>query len=85
MLLLLAILACHQCHDDHLTTGNHPVGIVYDTSRADLKQPAPRQLLVDGRVECTSCHVTHEDESAVRFRLRAENATALCISCHVLR
>lgn len=83
--LLLAILTCNSCHEDHVAYGDHPVGIAYDVTRADLRKPAPRELLIDGRVECTSCHVTHEEESVVRFRLRAENATTLCVSCHVLR
>jgi len=83
--LLLAILTCNQCHDDHASESDHPVGVIYDASRASLKKPAPRELLVDGRVECTSCHVPHEEENAVSHRLRAENVTALCNSCHVVR
>jgi predicted CXXCH cytochrome family protein len=83
--LLLAVLTCNPCHDDHSATGNHPVGVTYDSSRADLKRPAPRELLIDGRVECASCHVPHEEESAAAHRLRAESTTALCMSCHVVR
>jgi len=83
--LLFAILTCGQCHDDHSASGNHPVGVSYDGARAELKRPAPRELLVDGRVECTSCHVPHEEESAAAHRLRAESVTALCNNCHVVR
>lgn len=82
--LLLAVLTCNQCHADRTTAGDHPVGVVYDTARADLKRPAPRDLLVDGKVECTSCHVPHEEESAFPHRLRSETTTALCNSCHVV-
>jgi len=84
-MLLLSVLNCNQCHADRTSADDHPVGIVYDASRPNLKRPAPRELLVDGKVECTSCHVTHEEESAVSHRLRAENMTALCNSCHVVR
>ena len=84
-LLLAAIFTCNQCHEEHAAAGNHPVGVVYDSARSNLKRPAPRELLVDGRVECTSCHVTHEEASAYSRRLRAESTTALCVSCHDVR
>lgn len=40
-------------------------------------------LLVDGRVECTTCHYTHQEVTDNRFRLKvAGNTTPLCIACH---
>ena len=79
--------ACDSCHDpEHRDT--HPVAIDYATARrgnpSRLKPAnAVASLLVDGRVECTSCHVSHETENDRRYRLRMDE-NALCLSCHVV-
>lgn len=41
-------------------------------------------LLVEGRVECASCHYTHEEPTETSFRLRMVNGSyvPLCTSCH---
>lgn len=42
------------------------------------------KLLVDGKVECSSCHYTHEEFTETSFRLRMANGSyvGLCTSCH---
>lgn len=91
---------CYSCHSD-TQRDSHPVGTLYDQARitgsSDLvpsTSPSPfgstvaKDLLVEGRVECVSCHFTHAEETSVRYRLRIpDNApqrgyTALCVSCH---
>lgn len=77
---------------------SHKVDVVYERMRAGstaaLKPSSARTpfggtiadaLLVDGRIECTTCHYTHEETTGSSFRLRApEGGTyvALCTSCH---
>jgi hypothetical protein len=91
---------CYLCHSD-TQRDSHPVGILYDgapiTGSSDLLRSASaspfgstiaKDLLVDGRVECVSCHFTHAEETSARYRLRIPEIgaqpgyTALCVSCH---
>lgn len=40
-------------------------------------------MLVDGRVECTSCHVDHSVDTDLRYRFRTgADSTRLCRACH---
>lgn len=40
-------------------------------------------MLIDGRVECTSCHVDHSVETDLRYRFRTgADSTRLCRACH---
>ena len=76
------IAACFTCHPD-TARDSHPVGIVYRSSEMVLPATkVPKDLLVDGRVECESCHFTHAEETANPFRLRRADETKLCESCH---
>ncbi len=62
---------CLSCHD--LGPRSHRIGVEV--------RNAPPEMLVDGRIECTTCHVSHERDTADPFRLRAEPAQ-LCVTCH---
>ena len=80
--------ACDSCHAAE-NRDTHPVSIDY--ARARLHDPmrykpataAVTALLVDGKVECTSCHVSHDDQTDQRYRLRMDE-NALCLTCHVM-
>ena len=88
---------CIRCHEN-AAPDSHPYSIVYRAKlygESQIRQPAAPSgfgatiaddFLIDGRVECTSCHASHEQEIDSKFRLRlpGENATALCVSCHKL-
>ncbi len=44
-------------------------------------EPVTRLLDVNGKVQCTSCHSAHSNES--RYMLRMDNrGSALCLACH---
>lgn len=90
---------CRACHDGTkaptMGTG-HVVEINYAEARkqnADsLRAPdAPSGLgnsvaadmLVNGRVECQTCHIPHDIETKNAYRLRAQ-ILPLCSSCHIL-
>jgi hypothetical protein len=77
---------------------SHKVDVVYERIRAGstaaLKPSSAATpfggsiadaLLVEGRVECMTCHYTHEETTASSFRLRIPEGAAqvaLCTSCH---
>lgn len=83
-------------------TNNHPISITYDNlSDLQLKDPATAvmangdtvaSLLVNGRVECSTCHDVHNRESVPATHLLREatkgvdvtgaGASALCFVCH---
>jgi predicted CXXCH cytochrome family protein len=76
--------------------GDHPVSFVYDSLLAEqdgqLSNPATapsglgstiaEDMLVGGKMECTSCHNVH-DSAGPRGLLHKSNAgSALCMTCH---
>ena len=91
---------CRACHDGTKAQamGNgHVVEVVYADARSanpdSFRAPsAPSGLggtvagdmLVNGKVECQTCHIPHETETANRYRLRAQ-ILPLCNSCHILK
>ena len=99
--------ACTPCHSSTESPPyNHPVGIDYEAARwrhalrpvtapSGLGSTVAADLLVSGRVECASCHATHEEESTTPYRLRLPDpnrqpivpgvrvvTTSLCGACH---
>lgn len=76
--------------------GNHPVGVDYDrlqmrggeglhpsASASGLGGTIADDLLVQGRVECTSCHDQHAGHGDGTIRLRMNNdGSRLCLACH---
>lgn len=99
---------CVSCHATAANHGNHPTGVSYAERHGVNRTLRPaaassgfgstiaNDLLVAGRVECSSCHVTHEEETVMPFRLRTRTVLdvgtfdyrseyiALCTSCHQL-
>ena len=88
---------CIGCHRDAATAA-HPYSVRYVARRDGESQIRPSSMpsgfggtiaadfLVNGRVECATCHATHEQETDSKFRLRVsgDNPTPLCEACHVL-
>jgi hypothetical protein len=83
-------------------TNNHPISITYDfVADPELYDPATRtwdngdlvsRTLVNGRVECSTCHDVHDRESLpgthlLRARTKGDNLTGagaseMCLTCH---
>lgn len=64
---------CASCHAAEVHD-SHPVGVVARTTSP---------LLINGKVECVSCHYTHAEASETKARLRTTTTTTdLCESCH---
>ena len=88
---------CIGCHEA-ATVDSHAYAIDYvprSYGESQLKPPTmpsgfgstiASDFLVNGRIECASCHAPHEQETDNRFRMRiaGDNPTALCNACHVL-
>ena len=69
---------------------DHPVNFLYDSALASADgglvnptgNPAVSNLLIGGFVQCSSCHDVH-DPSFVPFLRVTNDASALCLTCHV--
>lgn len=90
-------MTCHDgtAGPQVLRENNHPVGVTYalQTDRpASLRSPyspsglggsIAEDLLVDGRVECISCHDQHTGHGEGKMMLRMTNeGSRLCLVCH---
>ncbi len=71
-------------------SNDHPVSFVYSASlaaaRGELVNPATLtgrvRLDATGQLQCTACHDPHDDTNA-KFLVVANQASALCQTCHV--
>ena len=64
---------------------DHPVSITYvpgTETGQDAELVAAPVLLIDGKVECASCHDVHDDTHG-NFLVMANTASALCLECHI--
>jgi len=69
---------------------DHPVSFVYSASlaaaRGELVNPATLtgrvRLDASGQLQCTACHDPHDDTNG-KFLVMANQASALCQTCHV--
>ena len=83
---------CKDCHSARnvgnystapaTNKGSHPVGVTYSGTGSVKATPTGGLLAVGGRVECSSCHKTHNAATSDGTMLRAINNAALCNSCH---
>ena len=76
---------------------DHPVSFVYDADLAardgGLVDPTTTQsglggtiyhdLLVDGKMECTSCHDVHSHLSSRGLLRKPNKLSSLCLTCHI--
>jgi len=70
---------------------DHPISMTYPTPAQDSNFNIPSDLqdgwgagdvrLVDGKVECVSCHNVH-DPSIPPFLVKSNAGSALCLKCH---
>lgn len=76
---------------------NHPISFTYDfalsqkdgklndpeTTTSGLGNTISIDLLVDGKVECTSCHTPHKTSSTSGMLKISNSRSKLCLTCHV--
>ncbi len=78
-------------------TTSHPVSITYTTATASadgsLFDPSSassgvgpgtvdEDILIDGKVECSSCHDVHDKLSLTGMLVKSNAVSALCMTCH---
>lgn len=86
---------CHSARDvgtwgaSASNKGSHPVGVTYPNSDPDYNASPtnPKILIVNSKVECTSCHGVHDVTGTLGLTndgnlLRVTNNDALCTNCH---
>ncbi|MCF6340518.1 MAG: cytochrome c3 family protein [Sulfurimonas sp.] len=66
---------------------DHPVSVSYNAAKVFKPgefrdSPINGLKLVDGNVECVSCHDPHAPENGIFLRVANTNS-ALCLSCHI--
>jgi len=75
--------------------GSHVYGVDYEAARTRRRSLRPsgapsgfgstiaNDLLMNGRVECTTCHTPHEQPNGNAYRLRyGKRFAELCTGCH---
>lgn len=83
---------CKNCHsvrnimryiDNPANKGSHPVGITYPVADTlFFAAPQNSMVLVNSKVECSSCHSVHNASTNDGYILRQTNDDVLCMSCH---
>jgi predicted CXXCH cytochrome family protein len=75
---------------------DHPVSFIYDASLAtadgELYDPTAtssglggtiqKDLLINDKIQCASCHDAHNDSNGNFLRIR-NDASTLCLTCHI--
>lgn len=78
-------------------SNDHPVSFTYNTALAtddgELADPSLAQsglggtidddMLISGKMQCSSCHDVHNTASINYMLLKSNSASALCLTCHV--
>ncbi len=76
---------------------NHPISFTYDfllaqkdrelyipeTTPSGLGNTIRNDLLIDGKMECISCHNPHETRSDTKMLLISNEKSKLCLTCHI--
>lgn len=93
---IAACMSCHDGSAAIVirAAASHPVGVGYDQRRAWQRSLRPStaasgfgstiaaDMLVDGKVVCTSCHERHDSGTGNPFQLRDARAPRVCLACH---
>ena len=77
-------------------SNDHPISITYDAALASadggLNNPATAlsglggtiaaNMLVSGKMQCSSCHDVHNSAGIAHLLLKSNSGSALCLTCH---
>ncbi|MFQ5717971.1 MAG: cytochrome c3 family protein [Acidobacteriota bacterium] len=69
-------------------TDDHPISFVPNLTDPEILNPPPGdpvKLDQGGKVQCTSCHDAHTEDTdpvSLRFLVKSNRASALCVTCH---
>ena len=75
---------------------DHPISFTYDVALANsdggLHDPTTTNsglggtiaddMLIDGQIQCASCHDVHNGSGVDKLLRKSNDASALCLTCH---
>ncbi len=86
---------CLSCHDGIIApdifTLHHFISVDYDMTKTELRDPDLTQMgvsgpisevLDNGKIQCSSCHDAHDEESIAGTKLLRVDKSQICITCH---
>ncbi|RJQ43547.1 MAG: hypothetical protein C4538_11805 [Nitrospiraceae bacterium] len=86
---------CLSCHDGVIAPDvfnlHHFVSLEYDVTKAELRDPdltkmgvsGPiSEVLDNGKIQCSSCHDAHDEETVAFTKLLRVEKTKICLVCH---
>jgi predicted CXXCH cytochrome family protein len=87
---------CLSCHNGVIAPDifnlHHFVSLEYDVTKAELRDPdltkigvsGPiTEVLDGGKIQCSSCHDAHDEESVAGTRLMRVEKDKICLVCHM--
>lgn len=77
-------------------SNDHPISFTYDatlatadgglhdpsTTNSGLGNKIAQDLLISGKMECSSCHDVHNKYNQLKLLVKSNSASALCLTCH---
>jgi predicted CXXCH cytochrome family protein len=86
---------CKDCHsprnvgiytnDNTNNKGSHPVGLAYNGADSRFNAAPTSMQIVNGKIECLSCHQMHFANTNDGTLLRANNDANFCTDCHAYK
>jgi predicted CXXCH cytochrome family protein len=86
---------CLSCHNGVIAPDvynlHHFVSLEYDATKAELRDPdltimgvsGPiSEVLEGGKIQCSSCHDAHDEESVAATKLLRTEKARICVVCH---
>jgi predicted CXXCH cytochrome family protein len=86
---------CLSCHNGVIAPDvfnlHHYVSLEYDVTKAELRDPELTKIgvsgpitevLSGGKIQCSSCHDAHDEESIAGTKLLRAEKARLCMVCH---
>jgi predicted CXXCH cytochrome family protein len=86
---------CLSCHNGVIAPDvfdlHHFVSLEYDVTKAELRDPdvtkigvsGPISEVLDGgKIQCSSCHDAHDEETVADTKLLRVERERLCLVCH---
>ena len=87
---------CLSCHNGVIAPDifnlHHFVSLEYDVTKAELRDPdltrigvsGPISEVLDGgKIQCSSCHDAHDEESVAGTKLLRVERNKICLVCHI--
>ncbi len=87
---------CLSCHNGVVAPDvfnlHHFVSLEYDITKTELRDPEVKkigvsgpisEILDNGKIQCSSCHDAHDEESVAGTKLLRVEKDRICMVCHI--